>query len=108
MYIVLTPNFYTGCQLDIPATEDTHTVASLLKLYLRELPKPVIPYNLFNIALKATKCKLFWTKHLIKFLLCFVFVNIVYDQNKTEGVTAINDVLKQLPTSNYNLLKYLR
>lgn len=54
----LTPKcFYTGCQLDVPASEDAHTVASLLKLYLRELPQPLIPYNLFYIALKATKCK---------------------------------------------------
>lgn len=46
-----------GSQIDIPPTEDIHTVASLLKLYLRELPKPVIPYGLFDDAIKVTKCK---------------------------------------------------
>lgn len=27
-----------------PSTTDVHTVASLLKLYLRELPEPVVPF----------------------------------------------------------------
>ena len=34
----------SGSQQDFPASEDVHNVASLLKLYLRELPEPVIPY----------------------------------------------------------------
>jgi len=28
--------------------EDVHTVASVLKLYLRELPKPLLTYDLYN------------------------------------------------------------
>jgi len=27
---------------------DTHTVASLLKLYLRELPEPLVPYDMYE------------------------------------------------------------
>lgn len=34
----------SGSQQDFRESEDVHTVASLLKLYLRELPEPVIPY----------------------------------------------------------------
>lgn len=47
--------FFLGSQKDIPANEDIHTVASLLKLYLRELPEPVIPYSLFDDAANTLK-----------------------------------------------------
>ena len=35
---------------DDPAdvTLDTHTVASLLKSYLRELPQPLVPYDIYE------------------------------------------------------------
>ena len=50
-----TLSIHSGSQQDIPASEDVHTVASLLKLYLRELPDPIIPFSLFNTAVIATK-----------------------------------------------------
>lgn len=34
---------------------DVHTVASLLKLYLRELPEPVIPYAKYEDFLSCAK-----------------------------------------------------
>lgn len=34
---------------------DVHTVASLLKLYLRELPEPVIPYHKYDEFLTCAK-----------------------------------------------------
>lgn len=34
---------------------DVHTVASLLKLYLRELPEPVIPYTKYEDFLSCAK-----------------------------------------------------
>lgn len=48
---------WLGSQQEIPASEDVHTVASLLKLYLRELPDPIIPFHLFQMAVDSTKCK---------------------------------------------------
>ncbi len=46
---------FTGSQKDILPSEDVHTVASLLKLYLRELPEPIIPYTLFEDAAYAVR-----------------------------------------------------
>ena len=37
-----------GSQQDFGNSEDVHTVASLLKLYLRELPEPVVPYVFYE------------------------------------------------------------
>lgn len=34
---------------------DVHTVASLLKLYLRELPEPVVPYAKYEDFLSCAK-----------------------------------------------------
>lgn len=48
--------FVPGCQQDFPPTEDVHTVASLLKLFLRELPEPLVPfacYTHFQLAVKS-------------------------------------------------------
>ncbi|XP_019849875.1 PREDICTED: rho GTPase-activating protein 24-like [Amphimedon queenslandica] len=75
-----------GSQLDISTTEDVHTVASLFKLYLRELPEPVIPFSLFNDAIRASK---------------------EIDANPQDGIPKMIELLKRLPKCNYNLLKYI-
>ncbi|NXJ05768.1 RHG25 protein, partial [Odontophorus gujanensis] len=65
---------------------DVHTVASLLKLYLRELPEPVVPWMQYE-----------------DFLLCGQTLDV--DQKKGH-----QDLLKQLsllPRDNYNLLSYI-
>ena len=36
-------------------TTDVHTIASLLKCYLRELPDPVIPFEQYEALLSAAK-----------------------------------------------------
>ena len=48
-----------GCQHEISASEDIHTVASLLKLYLRELPEPLVPFVCYSHFQSAVKSK--WT-----------------------------------------------
>ena len=45
----------SGSQEDFSSTEDVHTVASLLKLYLRELPEPVVPFTLYESYKEALK-----------------------------------------------------
>ena len=48
-----------GSQEDFLQNEDVHTVASLLKLYLKELPEPVVPFVLYSSYTEAVKCEFF-------------------------------------------------
>ncbi|XP_037662393.1 rho GTPase-activating protein 25 isoform X2 [Choloepus didactylus] len=64
---------------------DVHTVASLLKLYLRDLPEPVVPWSQYE-----------------GFLLCGQLMNA--DETKAQ-----QELIKQLailPRDNYSLLSY--
>ncbi|XP_066234185.1 rho GTPase-activating protein 25 isoform X1 [Saccopteryx leptura] len=64
---------------------DVHTVASLLKLYLRDLPEPVVPWSQYD-----------------GFLLCGQLMNA--DEAKAQ-----QELMKQLsllPRDNYSLLSY--
>ncbi|XP_039095469.1 rho GTPase-activating protein 25 isoform X2 [Hyaena hyaena] len=65
---------------------DVHTVASLLKLYLRDLPEPAVPWSQYE-----------------GFLLCGQLMNA--DEAKAQ-----QELVKQLsilPRDNYNLLSYI-
>ncbi|NXG42420.1 RHG25 protein, partial [Psilopogon haemacephalus] len=65
---------------------DVHTVASLLKLYLRELPEPVVPWLQYE-----------------EFLLC----GQVLDTDRSKGHQELLKQLSLLPRDNYNLLSYI-
>ncbi|XP_044034186.1 rho GTPase-activating protein 22 isoform X2 [Siniperca chuatsi] len=65
---------------------DIHTVASLLKLYLRELPEPVIPFSKYE-----------------DFLTCAQLLA----KDEEEGVQELGNQVSTLPLPNYNLLKYI-
>ncbi|XP_078258100.1 rho GTPase-activating protein 24 isoform X2 [Rhinoraja longicauda] len=65
---------------------DVHTVASLLKLYLRELPEPVIPYAKYD-----------------EFLLCAK----LFTKEQETGMKELIKQVKTLPPVNFNLLKYI-
>ncbi|NXC47473.1 RHG25 protein, partial [Penelope pileata] len=65
---------------------DVHTVASLLKLYLRELPEPVVPWMQYE-----------------DFLLC----GQALDMNQRKGHQDLLKQLSLLPRDNYNLLSYI-
>ncbi|XP_029384077.1 rho GTPase-activating protein 22 isoform X4 [Echeneis naucrates] len=65
---------------------DVHTVASLLKLYLRELPEPVIPFSKYE-----------------DFLTCAQLLA----KDEDEGVQELGKQVSTLPLPNYNLLKYI-
>ncbi|XP_019720163.1 rho GTPase-activating protein 22 isoform X2 [Hippocampus comes] len=65
---------------------DVHTVASLLKLYLRELPEPVIPFTKYA-----------------QFLSCALLLN----KDREMGIIALGKQVKSLPKVNHNLLEYI-
>ena len=54
---VLKELYDSGSQEDFSVSEDVHTVASLLKLYLRELPQPVVPFLLYDSFKQALEGK---------------------------------------------------
>ena len=49
---LLAPSFIS---LSVSSNTDVHTVASLLKLYLRELPEPVVPFQKYDDFLASGK-----------------------------------------------------
>ncbi|MEE6460064.1 hypothetical protein FKM82_000852 [Ascaphus truei] len=65
---------------------DVHTVASLLKLYLRELPEPVISYSKYEDFLSCAK---------------------QLSKDEESGLVELVKQVKSLPPVNYNLLKYI-
>ncbi|XP_053548152.1 rho GTPase-activating protein 22 [Bombina bombina] len=65
---------------------DVHTVASLLKLYLRELPEPVIPFSRYQD---------------------FVGCAHILSRDQEEGTQELCRLVNSLPPANYNLLKYI-
>ncbi|XP_052007258.1 rho GTPase-activating protein 22 isoform X2 [Xyrauchen texanus] len=65
---------------------DVHTVASLLKLYLRELPEPVIPFSKYEDFLTCAQLLL---------------------KDEEVGICELVKQVNTLPQANYNLLKYI-
>ncbi|XP_015998332.2 rho GTPase-activating protein 22 isoform X3 [Rousettus aegyptiacus] len=68
------------------STTDVHTVASLLKLYLRELPEPVVPFARYE-----------------DFLSCAQLLT----KDEGEGTLELAKQVSSLPLANYNLLRYI-
>nr|XP_019965506.1 PREDICTED: rho GTPase-activating protein 22-like [Paralichthys olivaceus] len=68
------------------SSTDVHTVASLLKLYLRQLPEPLIPYSCYQ-----------------DFLLC----RQTLKSDHTQGLRELRSLLHDLPVANFNLLNFI-
>ncbi|XP_025085083.1 rho GTPase-activating protein 44-like isoform X5 [Pomacea canaliculata] len=62
---------------------DPHTVAGVLKQYLRELPEPLLTFDLYPDFMAATQLPM------------------------EQRMQALNSTLKRLPACNYNNLRYL-
>uniref|UniRef100_A0A8C7YH78 Rho GTPase-activating protein 24 n=1 Tax=Oryzias sinensis TaxID=183150 RepID=A0A8C7YH78_9TELE len=78
--------FDCGEKPSFDGNTDVHTVASLLKLYLRELPEPVIPFHKYE-----------------EFLACSKLIG----KDDEMGVKQLKTLVEGLPPVNYNLLKYI-
>ncbi|XP_072310874.1 rho GTPase-activating protein 24 isoform X2 [Eucyclogobius newberryi] len=78
--------FDCGEKPSFDCNTDVHTVASLLKLFLRELPEPVIPFHNYNEFLTCAK---------------------VLSKDDEGGMKALRKLVNSLPPVNNNLLKYI-
>ncbi|XP_030647667.1 rho GTPase-activating protein 25 [Chanos chanos] len=78
--------FDAGERPSFPSDTDVHTVASLLKLYLRELPEPVIP----------------WTQYQD-----FLDSSLLLDPSTAAGRERLEKQISLLPRVNYSLLSYV-
>nr|XP_046230325.1 rho GTPase-activating protein 24 isoform X2 [Scatophagus argus] len=78
--------FDCGEKPSFDCNTDVHTVASLLKLYLRELPEPVVPFNKYD-----------------EFLACAKLLS----KDDEMGLKELRRLVECLPPVNYNLLKYI-
>ncbi|XP_033828662.1 rho GTPase-activating protein 25 isoform X2 [Periophthalmus magnuspinnatus] len=78
--------FDAGERPSFPSDTDVHTVASLLKLYLRELPEPVVPWTQYQDFLDCTNS---------------------LDSPGQTGWEKLEKQIALLPRVNYNLLSYI-
>ncbi|XP_056140862.1 rho GTPase-activating protein 25 [Lampris incognitus] len=78
--------FDAGERPSFPSGTDVHTVASLFKLYLRELPEPVVPWTQYQDFLDCTS---------------------MLDPNSRAGQDKLEKQIALLPRVNYNLLSYI-
>ncbi|KAM7392703.1 hypothetical protein PAMA_007700 [Pampus argenteus] len=78
--------FDCGEKPSFDCNTDVHTVASLLKLYLRELPEPVIPFHKYEEFLACAK---------------------LFGKDDEMGMKELRKLVESLPPVNYNLLKYI-
>ncbi|XP_059208422.1 rho GTPase-activating protein 22 [Centropristis striata] len=78
--------FDAGERPSFDSSTDVHTVASLLKLYLRQLPEPLVPYRRYQ-----------------DFLLCGQ--KLSSDRKLVLG--ELRNLLHELPVANFNLLNFI-
>ncbi|XP_028450359.1 rho GTPase-activating protein 24-like [Perca flavescens] len=78
--------FDAGERPSFDSSTDVHTVASLLKLYLRQLPEPLVPYRRYK-----------------DFLLCGQKLS----SDRTLVLGELRNLLHELPVANFNLLNFI-
>jgi len=56
LFLTTSPLAPKAVQFRNPTEEEIHAVASVLKMFLRELPEPVFTYELYTPILQETGC----------------------------------------------------
>lgn len=85
----------SGAKVDMNKLKNIHTLASLLKLYFRDLPDPLLTYDCFDM---------FCSVHAMP------DVNVATEDTKvasTAKLEALKNVISYLPGTNRYLLRYL-
>jgi hypothetical protein len=77
--------FDQGVDVNVMLCKDVHAVAGLLKLYLRELPEPLFPYEFYTDVLE-THSK---------------------DTDQQQKVQRLKEIVTRLPEENQIILRYL-
>ncbi|KAL0481471.1 hypothetical protein AKO1_011214 [Acrasis kona] len=72
-----------GGNVELNGNEDEHTVAGLFKLFLRELPEPLIPYKHYDLVMEASK-----------------------DPDRDVRIRKLKELVGVLPQANRDLLFY--
>nr|XP_002131601.1 rho GTPase-activating protein 22 isoform X3 [Ciona intestinalis] len=91
----LQDSYDMGERPTFPGNTDVHTVASLLKGYLRELPEPVIPFEKYDPLIGAAK------------LLSSDVTDDISEKKNEEARILFREQLQALPQSNFELLRYI-
>lgn len=90
---------------------DVHTVASLLKLYLRELPEPVIPFSKYEDFLTCAQLlakdeeEVYARVVLMRAFVCICVSLSLFCH--FQGIQELGRQVNTLPLPNYNLLQYI-
>ncbi|MEQ2218068.1 hypothetical protein XENOCAPTIV_028932, partial [Xenoophorus captivus] len=94
-----------GTAVNFRDMEDVHLAAVILKTFLRELPEPLLTYQLYNDIVNFT-CKFKRFKKLIFALKdkAFGFQDTVSSDNQAE---VMKTLVESLPEENYASLRYL-
>lgn len=75
---IIYAGWYSLCTLSVSySTTDVHTVASLLKLYIRELPEPIIPFSKYT---QFLSCAQLLTKDKAMVIACRLNTLLAYFQ----------------------------
>ncbi|CDQ66762.1 unnamed protein product [Oncorhynchus mykiss] len=86
---------------------DVHTVASLLKLYLRELPEPVVPFSKYEDFLSCAQLLAKDVEEVRDTSLHYQRTELLCHSIEASGVQELVKQVSNLPPANYNLLKYI-
>ncbi|KAM8835427.1 LOW QUALITY PROTEIN: rho GTPase-activating protein 24-like [Synchiropus picturatus] len=100
--------FDSGERPTFDSSTDVHTVASLLKLYLRQLPEPLVPYSRYQDFLLCGR-KISSDRTLVNMSLSGTVsprcLQLLFSSR--QGLDLLRNLLHELPVANFNLLNFI-